>query len=147
MKTKAEVLEAIQAGRESHCIDFRDYVRLTEFYPTKDWPTLGFQLKEGATRTEDLKEWTEANILQYLQSDVAFGFEKALNHRGISAGLMFETVKMWLWILNDPLANFPEEDYAMYGLPLFKAVAVKYGWNNPIGNDSGSEDKYEDENE
>jgi hypothetical protein len=50
-------------------------------------------------------------------------------------------------VLFRSLANFPEEDYAMYGLPLFKAVAVKYGWNNPIGNDSGSEDKYEDENE
>lgn len=32
-----------------------------------------------------------------------------------------------------------ENDYRFYGLPLFKATAVKYGWNNPIGEDSGRE--------
>lgn len=26
----------------------------------------------------------------------------------------------------------------MYGLPLFKATAVKYGWENPIGDDNGT---------
>lgn len=35
-----------------------------------------------------------------------------------------------------------ENDYRFYGLPLFKATAVKYGWNNPIGEDSGREKKY-----
>jgi hypothetical protein len=33
----------------------------------------------------------------------------------------------------------------MYGLPLFKATALKYGFNNPIGDDLGSEDKYNEE--
>lgn len=36
-----------------------------------------------------------------------------------------------------------EDDYAFYGLPLFKATAVKYGWDNPIGEDSGRERKYD----
>lgn len=35
-----------------------------------------------------------------------------------------------------------QNDYRFYGLPLFKAMAVKYGWNNPIGEDSGREKKY-----
>lgn len=35
----------------------------------------------------------------------------------------------------------PENDYRFYGLPLFRAMAVKYGWNNPIGEDSGREKK------
>ena len=26
-----------------------------------------------------------------------------------------------------------ENDYRFYRLPLFRATAVKYGWNNPIG--------------
>ena len=30
----------------------------------------------------------------------------------------------------------------MYGLPLFKATAVKYGWENPIGYDNGEEEFY-----
>lgn len=53
---------------------------------------------------------------------------------------MFDVVKEWLFILEDPLKYF--DDYSMYGLPLFKAVAVKYGFDNPIGEDDGSEDKY-----
>lgn len=32
---------------------------------------------------------------------------------------------------------------SFYGLPLFKATAVKYGWDNPIGEDSGRERKYD----
>lgn len=36
-----------------------------------------------------------------------------------------------------------EDDYGFYGLPLFKATAVKYGWDNPIGEDSGRERKYD----
>lgn len=35
-----------------------------------------------------------------------------------------------------------KENYAMYGLPLFKATAVKYGWENPIGDDNGDEEFY-----
>lgn len=30
-----------------------------------------------------------------------------------------------------------ENDYRFYRLPLFKATAVKYGWNNSIEEDSG----------
>lgn len=35
-----------------------------------------------------------------------------------------------------------ENDYRFYRLPLFRATAVKYGWDNPIGEDSGRERKY-----
>ena len=87
------------------------------------------------------KEYTEENILQELKSDVAFGFDKALDNRGISSSLMYEVVKMWMWVLDDELMDF--DNYSMYGLPLFKAVALKYGFDNPIGDDSGSEDKYD----
>ena len=56
--------------------------------------------------------------------------------------MMYETIKSWLCILEDPLQDFDE--YPKYGLPLFKAVAIKYGFYNPIGDDDGSEDKYGD---
>lgn len=35
------------------------------------------------------REWTRENILEQLKSDVEFGFEKALDQRGISASLMW----------------------------------------------------------
>lgn len=88
-------------------------------------------------------EFTRENVLKQLEEDVRFGFEKALNQRGISASLMFECVMMWNYILEEGLESWGEDDYAFYGLPLFKATAVKYGWDNPIGEDSGRERKYD----
>lgn len=85
-------------------------------------------------------EFTKQNIIKQLESDVAFGFKKALEKNLLISKLMFDVVKEWLLILEDPLKDF--DDYSMYGLPLFKAVAVKYGFDNPIGEDDGSEDKY-----
>ena len=85
-------------------------------------------------------EFTKQNVIKQLESDVAFGFKKALEKNLLISKLMFDVVKEWLFILEDPLKDF--DDYSMYGLPLFKAVAVKYGFDNPIGEDDGSEDKY-----
>ena len=65
-----------------------------------------------------------------------------MGQRGISASLMFEVVQMWNWILEEGLENYGDGNYAQYGLPLFKKTAVKYGFNNPIGNDKGNENKY-----
>lgn len=45
--------------------------------------------------------------------------------------------------LIESLEDWDEDDYGFYGLPLFKATAVKYGWDNPIGEDSGRERKYD----
>lgn len=66
---------------------------------------------------DEPKEWTRENILEQLKSDVEFGFEKALDQRGISASLMFYVVLRWNQVLEEGLENYPEENYAMYGLP------------------------------
>lgn len=74
-----------------------------------------------------------------------FGFEKALDRRGISASLMFYVVLRWNQVLEEGLEDYPEDNYPMYGLPLFKATAEKYGWENPIGDDNGNESHYNEE--
>jgi hypothetical protein len=103
-------------------------------------PKFGITLKDEFVGKHKTEDFTRDNILRHLSEDVAFGFKKALDQRGISAGLMYEVVKMWNWILEEGLENF--ETYAQYGLPLFKATAVKYGFPNPIGDDDGDESKY-----
>lgn len=142
MLTQDQVLEAVKNGRKSDAwIDARDYSRLCSFFPDDQLEVFGFK----ATGEERVpRPWALEEVLSQLKDDVAFGFEKALNQRGISAGLMHGVVLMWMWILEDPLeAEHRKGDaYPMYGLPLFKAVAVKYGFDNPIGDDSGSERKY-----
>ena len=85
---------------------------------------------------------TKENILIQLKQDLEFAFEKAIDKRGISSSFMFEVIEMWNWILEEGLEDWSEDQYAMYGLPLYRATALKYDFENPIGDDSGSEDKY-----
>jgi hypothetical protein len=139
MKTREQILEAVRNGKGSQCLDGRDFSRLVEFFPISDWKNFGFQPKEGVA--PEPKELTQKNVLEQLKSDLAFAFEKALDKRGISSSLMYKVIKMWMWVLDDSLQY--HDDYAMYGLPLYRAVALKYGFLNPIGQDLGNEDKYD----
>lgn len=147
MLTREAVLEAVKGGRESECLDGRDYARLTDFFPTGDYEAFGFKLKDGV-EPQPVKPWTEEAVREQLKADLEFAFEKALDKRGISASMMYEVVKMWLWVLEDELALVDDEEvYPQYGLPLLKRVALKYGFENPIGDDNGNEDKYSSEGE
>lgn len=145
MKTMEQVLEAIKHGKSSECLDGRDFIRLCAFVPVEHWKKFGFEPKEGVKiKGIKIRKWSEKNIVAQLKEDLKFAFEKALNKRGISSAFMFDVIKMWMWVLDDPLQHYGEKNYAyiMYGLPLYKAVALKYGFPNPIGKDSGSEEKY-----
>lgn len=135
-----KTLKQIKQEYKSQTLDGRDLHRLMEFIPEKDLQHFGLSLKPEYIGTHKHQKITKKAIISQLEKDVEFGFEKALNQRGISAGLMYEVVRMWNWILEDGLENF--DNYAQYGLPLFKATAVKYGFENPIGDDKGNERKY-----
>ena len=151
-------LDEILSNFKPNCFDGRDLYRLWKFIPwgiAKNYPNF---LNHVAEEYRNEEKWmteiyqipyTRENILAQLSIDVEFGFEKALNMRGISAGLMFEVVRMWNWVLNEDeeLTNWPSERYAMYGLPLFKATAIKYGFPNMIGDDEGNESWYDDDDE
>lgn len=140
-----KTLEQIAEVYEDNTLDGRQSYRLAQFLTFNQLPKFGLKPREGITEEEfnkTVKPFTRENVLAQLQEDVAFGFEKALNRRGISSGLMFECVRFWNWVLEEGLEDWDEDNYAMYGLPLFKATAVKYGWDNPIGNDNGDESKY-----
>ncbi len=135
-----KTLEQIQTNYKSEVIDGRDMTRLMQFIPENKLKEFGLELKEEYIGKHEHIEFTKENILKQLKEDVAFGFEKALNQKGISASLMAGVVKMWNWILEEGLEDFDE--YPMYGLPIFKATALKYGFDNPIGKDTGTESHY-----
>lgn len=138
MKTLQEIKETYK----SNTIDGRDLSRLMQFIPEDELKDFGIELKDEYKGTHKHIEFTKENILIQLQKDVRFGFEKALNQRGIPASLMANVVMMWNWILEEGLEDF--DDYPMYGLPIFKATALKYGFENEIGEDAGDEEKYND---
>lgn len=135
-----KTLEQIAQLYTSKTIDGRDLNRLAQFIPEDMLPRFGLKLSPEYQGKHQALEFTRENVLKQLEKDVEFGFEKALDQRGISSGLMYNVVKMWNWILEEGLEDF--EDYAQYGLPLFKATAVKYGFENPIGDDDGDEITY-----
>lgn len=143
MKTIEEVLENY---KDYECyLDDRFGSRLCQFLTEKQAGKIGFVIdykQHPDTKWHKPAEWTRENILKQLEHDVAFGFEKALDQRGISSSLMFKVVHSWNKVLEEGLENWDEDDYAYYGLPLFKETAVKYGWENPIGEDSGREEEY-----
>lgn len=143
MKTIEEILSNYEKEWATF-LDDRFGSRLTQFLTEEQMESIGFKLKEEFKGKHVVKEWTRENILKQLEQDVDFGFSKALNQRSISSGLMFDVVLKWNRILEEGLEDWDEDDYAMYGLPLFKATAIKYGWDNPIGDDSGSESKYDE---
>lgn len=139
MKTLDQIIEIMK--KDGGCFDGRDMRRLGGFIPTDRLAELGLELEPGCNHVP--LEWTRENILALLKRDLEFAFDKALCKRGLSSSLMFDVIKMWNIILEEGLENYDSEDgYAMYGLPLYKATALKYGFDNPIGNDTGSETKY-----
>lgn len=136
-----KTLEQIKQDYKSETLDGRDIGRLSQFLSEDDLlASFGRTLKEEYKGKHEPIPFTRENVLSQLEKDVRFGFEKALNQRGISSSFMYEVVKMWNWILEEGLEDFDE--YAQYGLPLFKATAIKYGFDNPIGDDNGNESKY-----
>jgi len=134
MKTVEQI-----AGYKSNCIDGRDLSRLCDFLSEEDLKKMGMSIKEEFVGKHKPIPLTREIVLERLESDVAFGFEKALHRKGISSGMMFAVVQMWNWVLEEGLEDWDDDNYAMYGLPLFKATALKYGFENPIGDDVGNE--------
>lgn len=140
MKTIQQILD--NYSQYETILEDRFGARLCQFLTIEQIGKIGFQIKPEFIEKHQPKEWTRENILVQLKRDVEFGFEKALDQRGISASLMFDVVRKWNIVLEEGLENWYENDYKMYGLPLFKATAIKYGWDNPIGDDTGAEDCY-----
>jgi hypothetical protein len=143
MKTLEQILQY-----KSETLDGRDLSRLASFIPVEHYESLGLKLKEGTDPTTIVtEELTQENVLSHLRADLEFAFEKALKRRGISASLMYDVVKMWMWVMDDSLGGESETDYAQYGLPFLKSAAVKYNLPNEIGDDRGDEFKYSSEGE
>ncbi len=140
MKTFEQIKEY-----DFQAFDGRDIARLINFLNLEQIQELDIIIKDeykDEWKTNKL-EFTRENILKQLEADVIFGFEKALDKRGISASCMYDVVRMWNWILEEGLEDC--EEYECYGLPLFKATALKYGFDNPIGDDKGNESHYDEE--
>lgn len=82
-----------------------------------------------------LKEMTtHKEIIAEMEKFMPYAWDKALGHRGISAGCNHEILIGILERLGDTeLLEFAldNKNYAMYGVPVLKAICEKYGFAIP----------------
>jgi len=124
MKSLDYVKNHIDEFEKDDFVDRRFTRRFLQFIPTDEWETFGFRY----TGTEPYvpKEWTKENILAQLREDVEFGYEKAINERGISSELMAMVVEAWCNVLENGLDLDGNDGW--YHIRQFTAVAKHYGW-------------------
>lgn len=128
MKTLEYVKEHIDEIEQDKFIDRRFTKRFLDFLPVEEWEKCGFKYTGEEDEDDEPphpKEWTEENILAQLKKDVEFGIEKAENHRGISASLMYAVCQAWCIVLENGLEY---TDYGWYGDKLFIAIDKLYGF-------------------
>ena len=89
-----KTLEQIKNNYTSQSIDGRDLSRLYLFIPEEQLKDFGIALKDEYVGKHEHIEFTRENILNQLKEDLAFGFEKALNQRGLSSSAMYAVVAM-----------------------------------------------------
>ena len=114
--------------------------RFASFLSEEQMKQIGLELKEEYKGKHIPKVWNEENVLAQLKEDVAFGIEKALDHRGISASLMFDVCRAWCVVLENGLEN---TEYGWYGDKLFKALDQKYKFGL-INEETFSKEFYEE---
>ena len=124
MKSLEYVKEHYNEFEEDDFLDRRWTSRFIEFLPTEEWEKYGF--KYTGEEPYVPKEWTYENILEQLKKDVEFGYEKAVNERGISSELMAMVVNAWCKVLENGL-NLNGDD-GWYHMRQFTDVAEHYGW-------------------
>ena len=135
MKSLEYIKEHYDEFEEDKYLDRRWTKRFLDFLPVKEWINYGFAPSEGADPPV-VKEWTEDNILKQLKEDVEFGYQKAIDERGISSELMAMVVNTWCKVLENGL-NLDGND-GRYCIQQFTVVAEHYGWKLEGGCDEES---------
>lgn len=141
MKTLEYVKNNIGEFERDDFLDKRFTRRFLDFIEESEWEKFGFKRAGDFEIQHKPKAWTEENILSQLKSDVDFGIEKALDHRGISSELMAMVCLAWLDVLEDE--DIDRNLHGWYGSELFKAIDKKYGLGL-VGEDTFSGDFYEE---
>ncbi len=131
MRSIKEIAEKV---KEKEFDIFNTFINLVVYLPFSEAkPHLNADVTEESWE-EVRKPLTEEVVKREMQYYMAFALEKAANHRGISANRSIDHFKRWLWLLcdGDLLAVAEDDDkYAMYGVPILKAICDKYGFTFP----------------
>ena len=135
MRTLDEIVDFYRKNSKEDFLGFTADVLLA-YLPVE-------RVKEFAKEDADLSKWqpkllTREAVLEEMKDYMEFAWDKAENHRGISAWRSVEKMQAWLWLLGDePTLTFAKEDdnYTNYGAPILMKICQIYGF--PIPDDEG----------
>lgn len=131
MVTLEQVIERLRSGIND--------VHLKPFLTREQLIELGEAVPEDHVPAP----WTQEEVMRRIAFDLERAFDSAAYKKGISAWCNFNLMRDWMWVLEDDvLVHWSENDFGYYGLPLYKAIAVKYDLPNDIGEDAGTEERY-----
>lgn len=126
MRTQDEIVARIKDIRGSDWLS----TQLADLAVYLDREHVREFLKSDANPDEwETKPLTREGVLKEMLEYLDFAFEKALNHRGISASRSIDHMRAFLWLLgDDELLAFAEDakNYPRYGVPILKAISRKY---------------------
>lgn len=121
-----------------------DRKTLAIFLPEDQLDKVGFQVSEGQEGKHKPLDWTEEAMKALLRDCVAFGFQMAVEVDVVSAYDNLEAALFLAWVLDvdlDPAFKSPSGS-GVSGITAYKALAAHFGLPNPLGDDTGMEDKY-----
>ena len=142
MKQLTELLKLVENGKiHKEIIKYFEMFIPSESLEKGNYCFIAYN-EDGTDRT--VKEWTQENVLEQLKTMTAEGFVLAFSHRGTASAWLGIAIKVYLNLLEDgwdkKLAKSPMT--VVYCLPLLKAVAIRYDFENRIDGDNGDEDQY-----
>lgn len=122
MKTKEQLLSFIKQEYTSGSgVAWNKFALYFEYGEL--WALTGFMSKQYNVTP---KEVTYENIVKDLEEDTILGLKAAKNRSSITSTIIYESIRIWLWILEDELYDF--DKYSPCGLPLYEAVTLKYNF-------------------
>jgi len=122
-----------------------DRMALALFVPEDQLNKLDFSVREGHEGKHDPLAWTEEAVKEELTNSIAFGFQMAIEVDVLSAYDNLDAAMFLAWVLDvdlDP-AFKTIEGSGVSGITAYKALAAHFGLPNPLGDDTGMEDKYQ----
>jgi hypothetical protein len=132
MRTEQEIVERIRERAKEDLFGF-EISALVVWLPFDKAREF---LKDEAKESEwSYKPCTDDAVRRKVLGYLPFAWDKALNHRGISAGRSISHMTAWLWLLGETelcaVCEDGEKHYTPYGAPILKMISDKFGFVIP----------------
>lgn len=134
MRTQDEIAARAKAAEERDLFGFETEVYLTYLDYEHAKPFIKPEVT-AAEWGELYKPCTDDDVRATMQDYYGFAWDKARNHRGLSAERSVQKLGAWLYVLGDDaaLVEFEGAPYGPYGAPKLAVLGKRYGWAIPGG--------------